>query len=299
MTENLSSAPETFTLPDGRKLSYALIGEPTGTPLLFFHGTPGSHQLGFVAEDELKRRGYYFIAPDRPGSGDSDLCYGRKVADWPNDVAALLDHLGLKSVGLVAISGGTPYALQTAQQLKKRVKHISILSGWASYGQAGVQSPLPRLFRLYHWSLRNLLPLRRLMALAVYQAWHRVPDLAMKHVQNDLSEDDRRLLKNPRIYDIVEADLRGAFTHGWQGADTECALQFSAPDVDWLSITQPVQLWHGTDDTIAHRGMAEFHAYKLPKATLHMLKGKGHLLAADPELQPAIFDAIATMEKAS
>ena len=38
-----------ITLSDGRRLGYAEYGDPTGWPLMFFHGTPGSRIMARFA----------------------------------------------------------------------------------------------------------------------------------------------------------------------------------------------------------------------------------------------------------
>ena len=63
-----------------------------------------------AASDEHVR----LIAPDRPGMGRSDPQPGHVVADWPADVAALADTLGLETFGVVGWSAGTPYAFACA-----------------------------------------------------------------------------------------------------------------------------------------------------------------------------------------
>ncbi len=61
-----------ITLSDGRALAYAEYGDPRGTPVFFFHGTPGSRR--FHPPDEItKKSGVRLICTDRPGYGQFDL----------------------------------------------------------------------------------------------------------------------------------------------------------------------------------------------------------------------------------
>src|SRR5690242_8758083 len=53
-------------LPDGRRLGWDESGDPTGTPVVYLHGTPQTRQAR-PADEELA--GIRLIAFDRPGYG--------------------------------------------------------------------------------------------------------------------------------------------------------------------------------------------------------------------------------------
>ena len=59
-------------LADERRLAYAEWGPQDGTPLIFFHGTPGS-RLFCPDEPGTNNAGVRFIAFDRAGYGRSDV----------------------------------------------------------------------------------------------------------------------------------------------------------------------------------------------------------------------------------
>lgn len=92
-TDNDSSA--TFTLPDGRKLGYAQYGSPTGRPIFYMHGFPGSRLEAAGFDDLGKELGARIISVDRPGIGWSSPQPGRTLLDFPKDVEQLGNHLGL------------------------------------------------------------------------------------------------------------------------------------------------------------------------------------------------------------
>lgn len=48
---------DTMTLPDGRTLSWAEVGDPSGEPLFYFHGMPGSRLAAFRFERVARRLG--------------------------------------------------------------------------------------------------------------------------------------------------------------------------------------------------------------------------------------------------
>jgi pimeloyl-ACP methyl ester carboxylesterase len=105
---------QTLTLPDGRRLSHAQFGDPHGVPVVYCHGFPGSRLEARQTDAFGRRLGVRVIAFDRPGYGGSDYQRGRQLTDWPADVAAALDLLGIGRFALLGISGGAPYALAAA-----------------------------------------------------------------------------------------------------------------------------------------------------------------------------------------
>ncbi|MGH2898955.1 MAG: alpha/beta fold hydrolase, partial [Solirubrobacteraceae bacterium] len=76
-------------LDGGRELTFTELGDPNGTPVFGFHGTPGSYRLFDVLDEDARRLGLRLIAPDRPGYGHSDYVPDRRLLDWPRDVVAL------------------------------------------------------------------------------------------------------------------------------------------------------------------------------------------------------------------
>ena len=112
MADSIDHQPASTVLPDGRILSHATYGDPAGLPVLFFHGTPGSHVGAELLHDAALAAGVRLIAPDRPGMGESTYQPGRVLLDWPNDVVALADAMGIDRLRIIGYSGGGPYALR-------------------------------------------------------------------------------------------------------------------------------------------------------------------------------------------
>lgn len=98
---------------DGFDLYYQTAGE--GPPVVFLHGFSGNHlswwqQLPAFAGD------YRCIAPDQRGFGlSADVDDGPGVAAFPDDLAALLDGLGIERAAVVghSMSGWTAASFAT------------------------------------------------------------------------------------------------------------------------------------------------------------------------------------------
>ena len=97
-------------LSDGRRLGYSEYGDPHGRPVLFFHGF-GTSRVICPPDDALARSvGARLIAVDRPGIGLSDPLPGRRLLDWPADVAQLANQLQLDrfAIGVGPVAVRTP-----------------------------------------------------------------------------------------------------------------------------------------------------------------------------------------------
>lgn len=117
-----------FETPDGVRLAYQDYGR--GAPLVFvaswtLGGDMWEYQIPFFAE-----RGFRCIALDRRGHGRSDRPSGGYDLDTgADDLAALLDHLDLRGVTLVAHSmGGAEIARYLARHGEDRVARAVFVS---------------------------------------------------------------------------------------------------------------------------------------------------------------------------
>lgn len=124
-----------FQLPDGRRLSYNEYGASNGKPLFYFHGLPSSRievEL-FLSEETLRQLDVRLIAVDRPGLGRSDFQSNRRLLDFPNDVAALADHLNIERFSILAYSLGGPYGFACEFTVPERLRNVGIVSGVAVF----------------------------------------------------------------------------------------------------------------------------------------------------------------------
>lgn len=126
---------------------------------------PGSH-LDFAPNDEAARSaGARIIAVDRPGVGGSDFRAGRRLRDWPDDIAALVDALGIERFAVLGFSFGGPYALAVAHALGSRVRAMGPVSAMGPFDR-------PRATE------RMMPPTRLMFALALTAGWLARPAVA-------------------------------------------------------------------------------------------------------------------------
>ncbi|MFF9198990.1 alpha/beta fold hydrolase [Streptomyces sp. NPDC014779] len=109
---------------DGRRLSYLDHGGP-GRVLLALHGHFAEGRTFTALARALGPR-HRVVAPDQRGHGHSDPAADYSREGYVADVAALLDHLGLRTVDLLGHSLGGVNAYQFAARHPERVRALVV-----------------------------------------------------------------------------------------------------------------------------------------------------------------------------
>ncbi|MDY0268122.1 alpha/beta fold hydrolase [Trichloromonas sp.] len=249
-------------LVDGRRLGYAEYGMTEGRPLFYFHGFPGSRLEAALADGAAARLGIRLLALDRPGYGLSDDLPDRRLDDWPVDVAALADALGLKRFDIFGVSGGAPFALACAAAFPERVEFLSLVCPLGPLGA-------PELYRRLPWLLR--------LALSVSQRFpdfskgvggnllrliHRYPEGVLRALLLGAAPQDREVFRDVGVFAAMAQSLREALSQKGRGAVADMAVYHRTWGFPLSALDLPVQLWHGSAN--------------LPHCTLHLVPGEGH-----------------------
>ena len=113
--------------PGGRQVHLRHAGPACGAPVLLLHDAPGSA----LALEELAAalgKEWFVLAPDLPGCGLSDPFAGAPptIADYADDVAALLTSLGVGHASVYAIGFGTSVAIELATRHPDCVRHVAL-----------------------------------------------------------------------------------------------------------------------------------------------------------------------------
>ena len=109
-------------------LEVALGGPPDGTPLIFFHGTPGAAGPFYPPVETGAERGVRHITYSRPGYGASDRHPGSPVASCAADVVAIADALGYDRFYCSGGSGGGPHSIACAALIPDRVIGVAAIA---------------------------------------------------------------------------------------------------------------------------------------------------------------------------
>lgn len=274
MTESES---QTMTLPDGRALGYAEFGDPKGKPGFYFHGFPGSRLEARLMNDAAAARNVRIIAVDRPGMGLSDFQPKRRFVDWPRDVTALADHLGLDRFVVSGASGGGPYSAVCARALPERVTAAVILAGVgpmsAPNATKGMSAQNKVLFLVSRWA-----PAVSGFAYVLLEKQLSNRERVMNQIGKSSSAEDRLLLEQrPEVADILYESLVEAFRRGSRGPKHELYLYSHRWGFRLDRIEIPVFLWQGEKDANVPPSMGRYQAEQIPNCTATFLPNDSHI----------------------
>jgi pimeloyl-ACP methyl ester carboxylesterase len=264
-------------LPSGRRLGYAECGNPSGPLVLYFHGTPGARLEIILMAEEASAAGVRLVSVERPGIGLSDYRAGRRILDWPRDIAYFVDALGYAgtSFGVIGMSGGAPYALACVKCIPQRLTHVALVAGHTPLSapvQPGNQDRLiafvtrrPRLARIgFNVAIRTL---------------HRNPGKMARTVAGNWSASDRQLIMcNPQYFATLIRTLNEA---------TRCGADAILRDVQLLGSNwgfrpcdlppASVSIWQGGCDPIAPPSMGRYFQQQIAGSELIIDPAAGHL----------------------
>jgi pimeloyl-ACP methyl ester carboxylesterase len=240
------SRTDDVLLADGRTLAYGLYGAADG-PLVVVLDGPGSRGLGRASAAAAERLGITLLVPDRPGFGGSSPVDHRSIPAVAGDVLALVDSLGFRRFGIVAQSGGTPYALALAGMAGDRVTGLAFVGAITPLGERDalddVSGPMRGLFTLARrapWLLRPMLG-------AAARRTRKDPDAAARMYAENLPAADRAILEDPRMW-AIHAASSGEALESPAAFAREARLLARPWGVDLDKVVAPVALWVGALD---------------------------------------------------
>lgn len=282
----------TLILADGRKLSWIECGDPGGRPVLYCHGFPSSGREALFADAEARGQGIRLVAPDRPGYGGSDLHPGRRIGDWPDDAAALLDHLDIDRAPILAMSGGAPYGLACVARLPMRFNAVVTVSGLGPLWRPEARQGMSAFSRLAGWLAVRWPALQAGLFHVIGGVLRLHPNALFGLIAAGLPAADRQVFRDRELRAIWQAALRAGLRQGARGAIDELRL-FGLPwGFELDDLHAPVRIWHGDADTIvppAHAGML---ATTIPGAETRLHPGEGHFSLAVAHVRQILDDVV-------
>lgn len=264
-------------LADGRTLGCLALGDPAGSPVLYFHGYPGSRLEARLAAGAARRLGLRVLAPDRPGFGDSTFLPGRTIGAWAADVAELADRLALGRFAVVGVSGGGPYALACAARIPERVRRVALVGALGPPGRKPRTRDMVPSNRL---ALALAARAPRLARLAVRLAarWvRRHPERWLAYMLAGVPPADRRVLADAGYRALFMDSTAQALRQGGRGPAWELTLLARPWDFSLKEVSGHVRIWQGLADNIVPPAVAQQLAAALPHSESRYLPDEGHL----------------------
>jgi poly(3-hydroxyoctanoate) depolymerase len=226
----------------------------SGRPLLLVTGLGASLELAEPFERELAARGRQVISFDAPGIGGSTPYRSpRRMPGLVRTISGMLDALGYDEVDVFGVSLGGVVAQQLARQVPHRVRGL-VLAATAP-GVGGMPGAPSALLAL-------TTPRR-----------YRDPEHYLQiagRIYGGMARTDPHTLLRSTIGRVQPPSMIGyvgqlyAIT-GWTS-------------MPWLhTLPQPTLVLAGDDDPIIPLVNGRILAWRIPNATLHVVRGGGHL----------------------
>lgn len=264
-------------LEDGRELAFAEYGDPLGKPVFHFNGSGGSRLEHPADLTILSKLGIRYISTDRPGHGNSSFQVDRELLDWPNDVAAIADYLGIQKFYVLGWSAGGSHALACAYKMSERVIAGSLVSALAPPNR-------PNPYEGYKGLLKALMIFGRKYPKLVY--WFR--KIAAKQINNaagnagdkfvkSLPKVDQVPFENNNIKDMLIADIKEGYKQGGDGPARDDIIINNDWGFDIKDIKTRFDIWQGDADKNVPLNQGKYQAGLLKNSELHLMKGKGHM----------------------
>ncbi|HEX8845264.1 MAG TPA: alpha/beta hydrolase [Pyrinomonadaceae bacterium] len=265
-------------LPDGRRLAYAEFGAPEGFPVLYFHGSPSSRLEPLLISDEVwRRKNLRIIAPDRPGMGGSDYQPDRGFSDWPKDVTALADALGLERFSVIGNSGGGPYAAVCAAKVPERLHAAVIVSGGWRMDWPEARNNMPFVNRLVMILARRAPFILRLLLKAMGGSSPGEREKELAKLKPRVPQADYEAFAEPGRIEALHEMMRECMRQGTKGPAWDMRLYVREFDFRPDEVRMPLKWFHGEKDENSPIALARRVVAELPGAKLVTYEREAHL----------------------
>jgi pimeloyl-ACP methyl ester carboxylesterase len=256
--------------PDGRILAFTEWGDPSGTPLLRVPGTPGCRYSLRADRSNWAERNLWAITTERPGFGASTPLPGRGFTEPADDLAAILDELGVERAHCIGGSGSAPHQLAFAARHPDRVRAMTILVGAAPIADEEADQMVgvnAESYRLVVSEDRD--GLRKLLE-GLREAILEDPLASIRHTMDKAPDADRAVMTDPNWQAAFEVSAREAVGQGVDGwVDEGFAILRAWGDITLADVKTSVTWWHAASDANALFSAAERLVAQLPNARLN------------------------------
>jgi pimeloyl-ACP methyl ester carboxylesterase len=260
-------------LPDERALAFSEWGDPAGEVVLSFHGGGTSGLAAIGADETAGELGLRVITVDRPGFGRSDLQPGRTTLDWPGDVGALADQLGLDRYAVVGVSAGGRYALACGAAIASpRVASVGVVAGMLPTEWYPDDELIALAARDVHAARRAA---REFVAGMAENIDGAVAALAERPAP------DGPVYARPKVRAVLAAAYAEALRSGVEGPADEIVLTNQPWGFSLTDVATPVRWWHGSLDPLTPTDHIRRATAQIPDCELTVYEGEGHAIGFD------------------
>lgn len=245
-----------YALPNGIHLAACWHGRDDGPVVIFLHGL-GSQGDDWLLQVEALRNDYRLLTVDLRGHGTSDKPrHGYSIAALTEDVAQLMDVLGIASAHVVGLSLGAVTALNLAITRPARVQCLVLINGFARLQRSPDQDTARLLRRFWQVCFGDMGQVAATVAEGLFPDDSQAAFRAMT---------EARLRTNPQ-YAYRQLMLMHI------GLDLRPRLG---------DVTQPALVIAGEHDTTVPLACKQALASGIPNSTLVVIPNSGHASPLD------------------
>jgi 3-oxoadipate enol-lactonase len=227
-----------------------------GQPVLFLHAFPLNRNM-WEAETTalLQEQAYRLISLDWRGFGESDIPNDiSSMTLFADDVAALMDHLGIEKAILCGLSMGGYAAFAFLRQYPQRITGLILADT-----RPGADTPEAQANR------------ENVARLAEMQGTEAIADLQVPRL---ISEDTRQ--HHPEVETRIRQMIAAATPRGIAAASRGMAIRQDATAL-LAGISCPTLVIVGEQDALTPPAVAQEYAARIPGAQLVVIPQAGHL----------------------
>ena len=267
---------ESVKLSDGRSLSFARFGDPSGKPVFYFHGFPGSRLEPQSNHDAFLKAGIQLLALDRPGIGHSTRKNKRKLLDWPDDVVEIAKILKLEKFSILGVSGGGPYALACARAIPGYLNKVTVACGLGPIDAPNATSGMMLSNRVLFRYGKFFPPVLHLSTFLMVRQLSSKPAKGLKKFVEGLPEPDRLVLSKTDAQDFVAASAVEGVRQGSGPLLEEIGIYSRSWGFKLEDLNVPVSLFQGEVDIDVPPSMARHQASLIPDCEINLYPNDGH-----------------------
>lgn len=252
------------------RVSLAYDDRGMGLPVIFLHAFPLNRQM-WAGEIQalLTEQRYRLIALDWRGFGESEITSSpikpviSTMVMFADDIAGLMDALGIRQAVLCGLSMGGYAAFAFAHKYPQRLRGLILAST-----HPGKDTPEARANR------------ERVAQIAESQGTGAIADLQLPRLISNYTRQHHSEVE-PRVRQLIDA----ATPQGIAAASRGMAVRVDSNEV-LSEITCPTLVIAGEEDALIAPQVARDYATRIPNAQFALIPDIGHLLNLE---QPHIF----------
>lgn len=270
----------TLQLADGRTVAWTQSGDPEGRPVLRVPGTPGSRWAVRADQQPWLDRNLLIITTERPGFGVSSPLPGRGFAEPADDLAAILDQLGIDRLPVYGASGGAPHILALCARHPDRVSAATVLAGAAPLTDDEAEDVIPINRQARLLALENDLPALQTLLTPIREAIVDDPLASFGEIMATAPPEDLEIMSDPAWQEVFVRAEREALAQGVEGWADETMAMINRWDEIELGAIETSVLWrHAPHDRNVPSRAARRVVDALPNGQWAEWTDGGHLVA--------------------